>query len=130
MSTVRLDVEGHYSLYENMCKGHNFPPLPKESVDELFCYLVNGVPMYTCLLWNTYSNMCLLGFPVSNLEVPTEKREGMLSSFLSGIEDWCKDEGYNLIWTTSSTERVIKSLEELGYQKGDQNVQTYIKLVS
>lgn len=128
--TKRVFKEDYYYVYCKLAEGHNFPALHYDSVDEIFIYEQDEEVMYTCLLWNTYSNMCLLGFPVSNLSIPTEQREGMLTKFIKGIEDWCKEEGYKIIWTTSATDRVIKTLEELGFGKGDENVQTYIKVVS
>jgi len=129
-NAVKVDKEKFYDMYVKMCKMHNFPPLLLNNIEEVFVHFKDNLLTHSCFLWNTGSEMCMIGFPLSNLALPESFREGCLTKLLTGIEEICKEKGYKLIWTTSATKRVIDSLEEIGYQKGDENVQTYIKVVS
>ena len=74
----------------------------------------------------------MIGFPVSNLDlvVPKGFKDGLLQKFFGYISEVCKSEGYSIIWTTSATKRVERALSKSDFQKGDQNVNTYIKVLS
>ena len=122
--------EGFYTVYKSMCEAHQFPAMHIDNIEDVFICKREGLLMYSCFKWNTGSGMCMIGFPVSNLYAPKELREGLLPKFLNYISDVCKSEGYNIIWTTSATERVERALSETDFQKGDQNVNTYIKVLS
>ena len=119
-----------YDMYVLMCKAHNFPALHVDNIDEVYVQFKENTLTYSIFLYNKGSGMCLLGFPLSNLSVSSIFREGCLDKLFVDMEEICKKKGYNLIWTVSATDRVIESLESNGYRKGDESVQTYIKVVS
>lgn len=130
ITTEKINKLDFYDMYVLMSKAHNFPVLRIENIDEVYVQHKDNLLTYSIFLYNTGSGMCLLGYPLSNKEVGYKLREGCLDKLFVDMEKICKEKGYNLIWTISSTERVIESLKENGYQKGDENVQTYIKVVS
>lgn len=130
ITTVKTSKSHFYDKYVLMCKAHNFPELKIENIDEVYVQFKDDILTYSIFLYNTGSGMCLLGYPLSNLSVDSNFRKGCLDKLFEDMEKICKKKGYNLIWTVSATERVINSLKVNGYQKGDKNVQTYIKVVS
>ena len=125
--TVKVDKESMYQMYKDMCSLHEFPVLNIENIDEVFVHFKDRVITHFCFVWNTNSKMALMGFPISNLAIPSEFREGCLDNMIDGICCQLKEDGYNIAWTTSSTERVISSLEKNGFARGDEAVHTYIK---
>ena len=117
-------------MYVDLCRMHEFPALNIENIDEVFVHFKDNVITHSCFLWNTGSKMALIGFPLSNLALPSGFREGCLDVFIEEICQQLLKSGYNVIWTTSATDRVINSLESNGFVKGDEKVETYIKVVS
>lgn len=126
--TVRVDKEMYYQMYTDICKMHKFSALHIDNIDEVFVYFKGGVVIYSCFKWNTGSKICILGFPLSNLAVKSEFRKGSLTKFFKDMVEQCTEDGYNLIWTTSGTERIIEVLKENGFTHADENVQQYIKI--
>ncbi len=124
--------ENFYLVYKSMCESHGFPALHIDNIEEVFICKKDGLLVYSCFKWNTGSAMCMIGFPVSNLDlvVPKGFKDGLLQKFFGYISEVCKSEGYSIIWTTSATKRVERALSKSDFQKGDQNVNTYIKVLS
>ena len=123
----RVEVKDFYKTYVYWCEGHKFPAMHPNNLDQCFvCY--NGiVPIYSCFLWNTPSQMALLGFPISNPDAKQDKKDGGLNFLFKTMGEIVKKEGYGLLWTTSSTERVIDSLTDEGFVVADENVNQYVK---
>ena len=122
--------EDFYYVYKSTCEAHGFPAMHIDNIEEVFICKREGLLMYSCLKWNTGSAMCMIGFPISNLYAPKELREGLLPKFFNYISEVAKSEGYNIVWTTSATERVERALSETDFQKGDETANTYIKVLS
>ena len=124
---LNKNIKRFYNTYEKWCKGHKFPALKGEMLDLTFILYKDKVPMYSCFLWETRSTSCVLGFPLSNPEIPYKEREGLLDKLIEHIVNYSRLNGYKLIWTTSGTERVENSLKNNGFIIGDVKVDQYLK---
>lgn len=126
--TVKVDKIHYYDMYKKLCEMHKFPALHIDNIEEVFVHFKEGLVTHSCFKWNTGSKICILGFPLSNLGIGSKYRKGCLSKFFKDMVEQCTEDGYNLIWTTSGTERIIEVLEENGFTHADKNVQQYIKI--
>ena len=126
--TISLDKkEDFYSTYQNWCEGHNFPIMHLQNIDQFIVAYHKGIGIYSCIIWNTNSKMCLTGFPVSNPNAPMKLKKGGLEFLYKEMSKYLKKRGYKVVWTTSGTKSVIKELESEGYLMGDESVNHYIK---
>ena len=117
-----------YPTYKSWSEKKEFPVVAEANLGEKIftCYL-GSTPIYCCNLYQTDSNMALVGFPLANSEVCYEKRKGGLSALFSQMSIILKSLGYTKIWTTSGTPAIMKVLEEENYLNADPNVNVYIK---
>ncbi len=128
--TKRLQLDKFYPIYVEMCKAHDFGIMPIKSIDEAYGIFEDDKLLYSIFVYPTFSDMALLGFPVSNKAIDSKYREGALDQMFNDLSDIFADRGYRILWTTSATERVIDSLKSTKFQLGDKNVDTYIKVLS
>lgn len=121
-------LDEFYPTYVTWCKKKGFPALAKENIeDDVFiCYWFR-IPVYSCFIWNTNSNMCIAGFPLSNPYIPFEFRKKGLPFMFAELSKELKSRGYLKIWTTSGTPKIMESLEKEGFVNADPNVNVYIK---
>jgi len=119
--------EEFYPTYENWCAMKGFPCMPIRQIDTVFVCFLKGVAVYSCFFWNTNSTFAVVGFPFSNPHVPYEEKKGGLSYLFSRIALAAKAGGYEILWTTSDTPRVIESMLENGFKVADTKVDQYYK---
>jgi hypothetical protein len=119
--------EQFYETYQNWCAVRKFPAIPIRQIDTVFvCF--NGVnAIYSCFFWNTNSTFGVIGFPLSNPHVPYKDKEGGLEFLFEEISRFAKEGGYEIIWTTSDTPRVIENMIESGFKVADTKVDQYYK---
>tara|TARA_R110002073_G_scaffold3315_6_gene22359 strand:- start:21606 stop:22028 length:423 start_codon:yes stop_codon:yes gene_type:complete len=125
---VRIEQkEDFYPTFKKWCTAREFPCIPLRQIDTVFvCYLDN-VAVYSCFFWNTNSTFGVVGFPMSNPNVPYSEKRGGLTTLFDQITLTAKAGGYEIIWTTSDTDRVIEGLTEVGFKTADLKVDQYYK---
>lgn len=116
-----------YPTYENWCAIREFPCIPLRQIDTVFVCFKSSIAVYSCFFWNTNSTFGVVGFPLSNPHVPYEDKKGGLEYLFEEISKQAKEGGYEIIWTTSDTPRVIESLVESGFKVADTQVDQYYK---
>jgi hypothetical protein len=119
--------EDFYPTYENWCAIREFPCIPLRQIDTVFVCFKNSVAVYSCFFWNTNSTFGVTGFPFSNPHVPYEEKKGGLTYMFDKISLTAKRGGYEILWTTSDTPRVIESMLENGFKVADTKVDQYYK---
>lgn len=116
-----------YPTYENWCAAREFPAIKISQIDSVFVCFKGDVAIYSCFFWNTNSAFCVIGFPLSNPHIKYEEKQGGLKFMFDEIARIAKEGGYEIIWTTSDTERVIESMVESGFKTADVKVDQYYK---
>jgi hypothetical protein len=117
--------EDFYPTYENWCAMRGFPCIPIRQIDTVFVCFKESIAVYSCFFWGTNSTFGVIGFPFSNPHVPYEEKEGGMKALFDEMLKTCKKAGYEIIWTTSDTPRVIESLVESGFKVADTKVDQY-----
>lgn len=130
MNIVKHLKEEFYSEFCKFCDQHKFPRIHSEVLPELcfVCYLDN-TPVYCVWLYRTDSKLAWLSFPISNKNIVFNQRKGGLEFLFNYVESYCKRKGVKILFTTSSTESIIESLEKQGWEIGDKNVNHYSKIL-
>lgn len=107
---------------------HRFPA-PHISFLPVNVFVVSrdGNDLYCCFFYHTDSALAWLAYPISNLEIPKEKRIGALDFLILEMEKYAKENGYYLMFTTSPVKPVQDTLLSLGYKEGDISVNQYFK---
>lgn len=119
--------EAFYPTYENWCAMRNFPCIPIRQIDSVFVCFKGDVAIYSCFFWNTNSTFCVIGFPFSNPHVKYEDKKGGLEFMFEEMSKVAKDGGYEIMWTTSDTGRVIEGMTGAGFKVADTKVDQYYK---
>ena len=83
--------------------------------------------IYSCCFYETDSALGYVAYPISNLSVAKEKRQGAFELLLKGIDRYAISKGYLLLYTTSPLKVVQDALLNVGYGIGDKNVNQYFK---
>tara|TARA_R110002167_G_scaffold331706_1_gene538400 strand:+ start:46439 stop:46837 length:399 start_codon:yes stop_codon:yes gene_type:complete len=123
-------VEDFYQVYSDWCTAHDFPTLNINNIESIFVCYNEGIPIYACPFWSTASQMCMIGYIVSNPSPPYKGfKKGGLDYLMKGVAGYAKESGYGIMWTTSSTKRIIDSLESTGFKVGDKNINEYAKFL-
>jgi hypothetical protein len=119
-------------FYPEMVKwweGHGFPVLTEDFLPPhtFVCYNDYKKPVYCISLYNTDAQVCWVGWPISNPEVPKEESKGCFNYLFESIEVSLKEAGYKYIFTTSATESVERQLKKTGFYQADVSVNQYVK---
>jgi hypothetical protein len=93
------------------------------------CYNDNDVPVYSMCFYNTDSHLCWLGWQLANPSVTKEDKKGCFEYLFNQVEEYSKQQGYHMMFTTSKTPAVVHTLNKTGFQQGDENVNHYIKII-
>ena len=128
MQVVRKETVDFYDTMVRWWEGHGFPIvdisiLPKET----FVYYINHIPIYSCCFYHTDSSLAWLAWQISNPSIPYHMKSGGMEILFETMEEYAKQNGYKLMFTTSSTPSVVTSLKEQGYVTGDKGVDQYLK---
>ena len=127
MRIRKFDLEKDYFILENWVKERNWPKLTKDILTE-YGFLVYNDEKELAVAW-LYPikgcKTCMIGFPFSNPNVSKEIRKKALDKLFDHLHKEAKNMKYNMIMTFSSVPPVMKRVENMGYIKGDENVNQY-----
>jgi hypothetical protein len=128
---VRIEkTEDYYKTAKRFWDLHNFPNVHISFLPQKVFVVSNEVEdLYCMFFYETDSSLAYLAYPISNLEVPKEKREGAFQFLLDEIEKYALKESYYLLYTTSPVKPVQDALLGVGYSEGDVNVTQYLKQI-
>lgn len=133
MSVIqKVNTSEFYPTMKKWCEGNNFPSispsmLPKNT---FVIYSDSGTPLYSLCFYNTDSHLCWVGWELKNPNTSKEDREGKLSELFKYVEEYAKEIGYDIVFTTSNTKPVEKVMLDLNYIVGDTGVNHYIKVLN
>jgi N-acetylglutamate synthase-like GNAT family acetyltransferase len=115
--------EEFYEVFSKWLDLHNFNRINKEVLPEN-CFVVykDDLPIYSFWVYFTDSKLMWIAFPASNKNVNYKKRIGGMEVLLEHIKQYAKRKGIITLFTTSSTESIIGSLTNCGFEIGDTNV--------
>lgn len=119
-------------FYDTFCKWlitQSFPLIHKDVLPEnCFVMYSDEIPAYCVWVYFTGSKLAWLAFPASNKNVNYNKKKAGLEFLFNYVEDYLKKKKIKTIFTTSSTQNIIDSLSNCGYEKGDECVHLIKKL--
>ena len=96
--------------------------------DTGYIALSDGQPIAALFLYPIQgSEVCWIGWPISDQESPSEARSEALDALFEVVHLQARDRGYKLVWTTSGVPVVQQRLERHGYEMGDENIKQYWK---
>ncbi len=133
---MNWSIEDKEVFYETLCKlyeTHDFPVVPKDRLpNRIFVAyetLEDGeiVLLYAVPVMITDSSMCKIVFPVSNKLAPKILKKGALDKLLDIVEIVMKSQGYDFIFTTSGTPKLMEIFNNRGYTSSDEGVTYYSK---
>lgn len=131
---IRIEKIKTKDFYETMvdwCKGNNFAIISPSILPEytFVVYNSSNIPTYSVCFYNTDSNLAWIGWELKNPTVKKQDKQNNLVSLFNHIEQYAKSQGYQLLFTTSSTKPIVDTLLGLGYKEGDVNVNHYLKIL-
>ena len=132
MFNFRLEnTKEYYPLLQKRWKSHNFPDVHILSLPENVFVASNEYgDVYSCFMYLTNSKMVYIAYPLSNLEIPKENREGGLEYLIENMLEFAKDRGYLIAYTTSPIKPVQDALLSEGFVVGDPSVVQYFKIIT
>lgn len=116
-----------YETFVKWCNQHKFPRISEEVLPEnvFVCYNEDEIPVYCVWFYYTDSKLAWLAFPVSNNKIDYKKRKFGFDFLMIQIANYAKKKNIKMLFTTSSTESVVNSLDKAGFVQGDLNVNQY-----
>lgn len=128
---VRIEkTVDYYSKMEYLWTLHGFPIVHLSFLPQQVFVVSNKYGDCYCMTaYQTDSALLYLAYPVSNINIPKEKREGAFQFLLNEIEVWAKEKGYYLMYTTSPIKPVQDALLNSGYVEGDILINQYFKSI-
>ena len=129
MKVKLTKTKDSYKLMKKWWEGHGFPVIEPNILPEstFICYNDKEVPVYAMCLYNTDSDLCWIGWQISNPEVNKDETKGCFDHLFKAIEIYAKHLEYKVILTTSNTPSVVDTLKSNSYMEGDHNVKHYLK---
>ena len=131
MEVRKIKTKDFYETAKLWWKSHGFP-IVHISLLPVYVFVVsdNNDDLYCCFFYNTDSALAYLAYPISNIKIDKEKRNGALEYLFNEIEKHARKDGYYLMYTTSYIPAVMKALEKTGYKEGDVLVNQFFKELS
>ena len=128
MKVVRVKTKNIYNVLKTWWVKHNFTPVSPAMLPEysFVNVLPDGRYSHSVCFYNTDSYLAWVGWQVSN---PDIKVKGGLLHLMRGVEEYAKQSGYKMLFTTSNTPPVQSVMKDLNYITGDINVNHYLKLI-
>jgi hypothetical protein len=135
MEVRREKTKDFYETVSNWWRGHSlpyegktvsFPVIPEVILPEnVFVLSEKGVDLYSVFFYQTDSALGYLAYPARNPKYP--KKEGALPLLFKKVEEYAREKGFFLLFTTSPIANVQDALLESGFVEGDIQVTQYFK---
>lgn len=120
--------EDYYLTIKDMYESHKFPVLSVDNLPEdIYVVSKEERDIYAIPVYKTNSSLCWLAFPVSDGNLDVKFKEDALDKLLVYITESLKEEGYNIIFTTSGIPYLENKFIKAGYSFGDTNINQYFK---
>lgn len=118
-----------YSQMKEWWEGHNFPVVnPSLLPHKTFvCYNDNDIPVYSVCFYNTDSNLCWIGWEISNPNVDKSETKGCFAHLFKVVESYAKHLGYDVMFTTTDKKSIEGTLTKQDWYRADENVNHLIK---
>jgi len=118
-----------YPTMVNWWKGNNFNVVSPSMLPEFTFVVYNDsdVPTYSMCFYNTDSNLAWIGWQLKNPKVDKKDKVFNLIHLFKHIEEYAKDLGYEILFTTSNTKPIEDIMGNLNYSIGDIDVKHYLK---
>lgn len=131
MEVKLIKTETFYEVMKSWWDGHGFSYVSPSMLPEntFVCFNNAKIPVYSMCFYNTDSNLCWIGWQLSNPHVSKEEKKGCFSFLFDEVEKYAKEVGYHCLFTTSNTPAVEEVLQNKVFKQGDINVNHYIKII-
>ena len=119
-----------YGMMKDWWIGNKFQVVSPSMLPQttFVCYNDDDEPIYTTCFYHTDSNLCWFGWELKNPDKSVD-RAGGLKYLLESMEEHARQQGYQIMFTTSHTQPIEKILSEVGFVVGDTNVNHYLKVL-
>lgn len=119
-----------YEMMKDWWLGNNFQVVSPSLLPQttFVCYNDSDVPIYTMCFYHTDSNLCWVGWQLKNPDESVDKAGG-LEYLFEAMEKYAKLQEYQVMFTTSNTPPVEKTMLNRNFGVGDKNVHHYIKIL-
>ena len=128
---MEVRIEKTTEFYQTTSKWwglHQFPVVHISFLPvNVFVVSNDGEDLYSCFFYHTDSALGWIAYPLSNPEIPKEKRVGAIDFLLAEIEKYAKENGYYLLFTTSPIKPIQDLLLSNGFTEGDVSVSHFFK---
>jgi len=127
----KIQKKDFYATFTKWCEAHKFPEVSDKVLPEncFVCFNGENQAVYSMWFYHTDSGMAHIGWPVSNKEVPFNKRDGGLDFLMNHIVKYGKRKNYSVLFTTTNTKEITNVLEKNGFVNGDMNVNQKYKIL-
>lgn len=130
MKIIKFKTKDFYTTLCVWWERHGFPIIPFNMLPETTLVVENkGNLVYSVCIYKTDSDLCWSAFPTSNKQVPFEDRKEGLTFLLKSADDYIKEQGYNISFTTTANKNIKDSLTKNGHTLGDEGVDHFIKFM-
>lgn len=129
MKVKLTKTKDSYNMMKSWWEGHGFPTVSPSILPEstFVCYNEEDIAVYSMCFYNTDSDLAWIGWQVSNPNIDKEQTKGCFDYLFKAIEQYARHLEYKVILTTSATDSVVSTLLNNGYNKGDEQVNHFIK---
>lgn len=130
--SYQVKIYSNDAFYETFCEWlntHRMPVIKKTLLPRkvFVCYNSKEEACYASWFYETDSNLAWIGYTVSNKKVKYENKKESLKHLIKHIVTYSKELGFEMLFTTSSEESIMKTLNENQFSKGDINVTHFFK---
>ena len=128
---MKIEIRKSDSFYPTLKSWwveHDFPEIVKEVLpQDVIVVVKEHTAIYAAAFYHTDSALCWIAFPTSNPFASKKAKKGGLEALISAAEEYAKECGYKVIFTTSGTKAIENVLVDSDFSLGDVKVNQYLK---
>lgn len=118
-----FDAEIDHDAVSRWWKAHEFGVIPRHYLPPTgFIVEVNGVKVIAGWLYKTDSAIAWMEWIVSNPEVSADVRRPALTSLIETLIMTAKEDGFELVFTSSNHPKLMDTFKAHGFVVGDTDV--------
>ena len=127
---IRRLEESDYETLVKWWEGWKWPALPKTFLpDTGFIVEKNKIGIVACYVYMTNSKAALLEWVISNPEYKDQDRKEAVELLLQVIEEVCKKQGKNYLFTIGRNKHLIETHKKLGWEVDDKPSHEIVKII-